>query len=180
MSPSKIQNHVQQTFKPNILRFPITSSPYGFREQKEGLIRPKPIHKNLPEKEPVSVFNIDVNKDAETRSCKDDCKQHSNFIMIDSVHHGNDKVWVLRSHQKRIMKRRVARAKETESDIIIPRSKYDGPIHDSRSKFAMKRPRDPNGRFYTQVELEQMRQNNYINCVVEYLTENVCSYYPSE
>lgn len=78
------------------------------------------------------------------------------------------------------MKRRATRAKETENDVIIPRVKTDGPIHDSRSKFAKKRPRDPNGRFYTHVELEQMRQQHYIDCVVDYLKENVCSSYPSK
>ena len=76
------------------------------------------------------------------------------------------------------MKRRATRAKETNNDVIVPRPKTDGPIHDSRSKFAKKRPRDPNGRFYTQAELEQMRQQHYIDSVVEYLSENVCSSYP--
>lgn len=160
---NKIQKGIQKSFNPNILHLKMNSSPYGFREKKEGLIRPKPIHPNLPEKEPCLAINIDVSKDAETRSCKDDCKQHNEYVMIDSVHPGYGKVRVLKSHQNRIMKRRATRAKELENDVTIPRLKTDGPIHDSRSKFAKKRPRDPNGRFYTHVELEQMRQQHYIN-----------------
>jgi hypothetical protein len=68
MNQNNIQKGIQNSFKPNILHLQMISSTYGFREKKEGLIRPKPIHPNLPEKEPCIALNLDANKDAETRS----------------------------------------------------------------------------------------------------------------
>lgn len=176
MSPTKIESRLQQDFKANNCIINVPVSPYGFRTGNEGIIRPKPMHvtnQNLAGKDTKSS---DV-KDEETKSGRAESREprkDEKYAYIDSVYPGADKVRVLRSHLGRIMKRRKAKKITSNNSefIVIPRAKTEGPIHDSRSKFAKKRPRDRNGRFYTKEELEQMRQAHMINSIAEYLQQN--------
>lgn len=177
-SPNKAPSHLASTFKVNTfpLGFPPTS-PFPFKEQKEGILKPIPKHigtqagpsKDTKDSEVKEDIIMAVNKTAEP--IKEEEKESNEFAFIESVYPGGDQIRVTKKHLKRILKRRQSRRKiSIEKDACpIPRPKHDGPLHDSRSKFAKKRPRDQNGRFYTKAELEDMRKQHFKDAVLQYL-----------
>lgn len=98
-------------------------------------------------------------------------KESIDHTYIDSIYPGGDKIKVTRMHLNRILKRRQLRRKVSIDDQSYPtcRPRTEGPIHGSRSRFAKKRPRDQNGRFYTKEELEEMRLQQHKDSVLEFL-----------
>ena len=145
---------------------------FDFREEREGLIKPKAIHIFNPNTGEKSTTSNGI-QEKEVKPEKKEEKEDK-YVFIDSVYPGAEKVKVLKNHLKRILKRRATRSKNNlgKEVIGIPRAKLDGPMHGSRSRFAKKRPRDHNGRFYTKDELEQMRKQRYIDSAVEFLITN--------
>lgn len=143
---------------------------FEFQSQREGLIKPQPIHLLNTNTGDKSTKSLEI-KERDLKSTEEDSKVEPQYVLIDSVYQGGDKVKVLRSHLTRILKRRAARSKvsQGQAKACLARAKPDGPIHGSRSKFAKRRPRDHNGRFYTKAELEEMRRQSYIDTVVAYL-----------
>ena len=175
MSPNKIESRLQQDFKENNFTINMPVSPYGMLTDTRGIIRPKPMHVTNANLGGKDTKSSDVKED-ETHSDQAEPKDppfEEKYAFISSLYPGGGQIRVLQSHLERIMKRRKAK-KKSSSDleaIVIPRAKTEGPIHDSRSKFAKKRPRDQNGRFYTKQELEQMRQQSFVEAIAEYVQE---------
>ena len=145
---------------------------FEFQNEREGLYKPKPVHiynANTGDKSTKSA-EVKEKNGAKTEERKIDAR----YVLIDSVYPNGERIKVMKSHLTRILKRRAARAKVPQCYLksVLPRAKPEGPIHGSRSKFAKRRPRDQNGRFYTKAELEEMRKQSYI--------ESVCSFLESQ
>mmetsp|Transcript_12204 Transcript_12204/g.12229 ORF Transcript_12204/g.12229 Transcript_12204/m.12229 type:complete len:190 (-) Transcript_12204:187-756(-) len=149
---------------------------YKLGGERDDIIKPKPIHIYNANTGDKSTKSIEA-KEKEIKSEVTEIKESTPYVFIDSVHPGGDKIRVLKSHLERILKVRASRAKVTRgrSNSIIHRGKPEGPIHGSRSKFAKRRPRDQNGRFYTKAELEEMRRQNYIQAAADYLESHPIS-----
>jgi hypothetical protein len=157
------------------------NNPFGLPEEKNGIIRPKPMHassltpKAVEQKE-ESLIQAQMKEESinPLLDRQADTKDSDDYTYIDSIYPDGGKIRVTNLHLKRILKRRQERMKDTkeEAPMPVPRPRHDGPMHDSRSKFAKKRPRDPNGRFYTKAELEEIRKQNYVDAVIQYLREH--------
>jgi len=152
------------------------STPFLTRnEEKERLIKPKAIigqpmqvkeevsHTSLPEREARTIGKL--------TDSQIDTKDSDDYAYINSLYPGGGKIKVTRLHLNRILKRRQLRRKESVDDepYTSSRARIEGPMHGSRSRFAKKRPRDQNGRFYTKAELEEMRLQHYKDTILEYI-----------
>lgn len=175
-SPSKVQAQIHNAFKSSRLSFMFSPPPLGFKEEGSGIIKPKPIHPNAKfsqnrdtkDSEPRDEVQETDSKPQVVSKDDDDAEK---YVVIDSVYPNGGKIKVLACHLKRIMKRREDRKKLSKDETPIPiiRPKHDGPMHDSRSKFAKKRLRGTNGRFRTKEEIEEERQQDYKDSILEFL-----------
>jgi hypothetical protein len=144
---------------------------FGKLIEKEGIIKPKPII-GKPQRADIKIEMVQMDKvSAQFGEEQSETKDSDDYVYIDSIYPGGGKIRVTKKHLNRILKRREHKEKTLSDCFTYPlcRSRQEGPMHGSRSRFAKKRPRDQNGRFYTKAELEEMRQQHYKDAVLAYL-----------
>ena len=179
-SPSKGLSLSKNAFQVNRSLI-FANNPFGMLEEKNGIIKPKPMHASsltskVIEQKGERLIQNQIKEESiiPLWDRQADTKDSDGYTYIDSIYPDGGKIRVKTLHLKRIMKRRQERMKDIKEKTPLPvvRPRHDGPMHDSRSKFAKKRPRDPNGRFYTKAELEEIRKQNYVDAVMQFLREH--------
>ena len=81
----------------------------------------------------------------------------------------------MKIHLNRILKLRKIKRKWSDDNVVITpavRIRSNEPIYDSRSKFATKRIRDKNGRFFTKEGYEEYLKRLYIDSVLSYISSH--------